>query len=141
MLKNTEEILKKYLSEYQQHLTTRNKIAKALQHHRNILHFKTIPKCYLPPTPEIVTPNPILVNDFKMEYQELFFQHLTKSISHITITLELKNARLQELIIRTETHLSSLQASAEAIEQLRHHFYTQNHDTKCPVRYTKILQH
>ena len=126
MQKGTEEILKQYSSEYQHHLTIRNKIAKALQHQRNILHFKTIPKRYLPPTPEIITPNPVLVNDFQMEYQEFFFRHLTKIISHNTIALELENARLNELITRTETHLSSVQGSAVDIEQLRRHFYTQN---------------
>ena len=126
MLKSAEETLKKYSSEYQQHLTIRNKSAKILQHQRNILHFKTIPKRYLPATPEIVTANSILSNDFQTEYQELFFQHLNKIISHNTITLELENARLNKLIVRTETHLSSLQASAETTEQLRRHFYTQN---------------
>lgn len=121
-----EETLKQNSTEYQQHLTTRNRIARALQYQNNIISFKTIPKRFLPSTPEIVIPNTTLTNEFQTEYQQLFFQHLNKVITHNTITIGLENARLQEIITRTENQLSMLDAPTEVIAQLRHQFYTQN---------------
>ena len=123
----TEEMLQKNSSEYQQHLTTRNRVAKTLEYQNNIMAFQTIPKCFLPSTtPQAVIPNPTLSNEFQAEYQQLFFRHLSKVITHNTITLELENARLNELVTRTEKQLSTLTAPPETITQLRHKFYTEN---------------
>ena len=122
-----EEILKRNSSEYQHHLTTKNRITKALQHQNNIRAFQTIPKRYLPPTTlEVVTPNPDLTKEFQTEYQQLFFRHLNKIIIHNTITLELENARLKELISRTENQLSTSDIPPETIVHLHKKFYTQN---------------
>ena len=122
-----EEILKQNSSEYQQHLSTRNKITRVLQHQNNIRLFKTIPRHYQPSaTPEIVTHNPTLSNEFQTGFQQLFFKHLNDVITNNTISLELENSRLREIITRTENQLSTLAAPAQVIAQLRLKFYTQN---------------
>lgn len=140
----TEEMLQKNSSEYQQHLTTRNRIAKALEYQNNIMAFQTIPKCFLPSTtPQTVIPNPTLSTEFQTEYQQLFFRHLNKVITHNTITLELENARLNELVTRTEKQLSTLTAPSETITQLRHKFYTENNipiEETLPTAPLKVTQ-
>lgn len=100
---STQNLLQTNSPEYQQHLTTRNRIAKILHHQNNIKMSKTIPKQYRPPSSLTVIPtNTELQEDFNKQLQDLFFQHLDKVILHNTIALELENARLQELTHRTK---------------------------------------
>ena len=122
-----EETLKQNSSEYQQHISTRNKITRVLQHQNNIRLFKTIPKHYQPSaTPEIVTHNPTLSNEFQTAFQQLFFKNLNDVITNNTISLELENSRLREIITRTENQLSTLASPAHVIAQLHLKFYIQN---------------
>ena len=100
---STQNLLQTNSPEYQQHLTTRNRIAKILHHQNNIKMSKTIPKQYRPPSSLTVIPtNTELQEDFNKQLQDLFFQHLDKVILHNTIALELENARLQELTHHTK---------------------------------------
>lgn len=122
-----EEALKRNTAEYQHHLAVRNRINKALQHQHNIRNFQTIPKRHLPPsTLELTIPNQDIKQQFETEYHQLFFRHLNRVITHNTITLELENARLKELIDRTENQLTATQAPKHIITQLRQQFYRKN---------------
>ena len=122
-----EEMLRHNTAEYKQHLTTKNRLSRALKFQENIRAFQTIPKRYYPSTtPEIICPNTELGQKFEAEYRKLFFHHLEEVIMHNTISLELEQARLKEIVQRTERQLSTLKAPTEDINKLRQQFYTQN---------------
>ena len=122
-----EELLQRNSDEYQQHLTTRNRIAKALHYQNNIRLYLTIPKRLRPTTTlEVIPPNSDLTKQFEEEYHQLFFRHLNLAITHNTTTLELENARLREIVTRTEKLLTTTDAPAETIERLKLEFYRKN---------------
>ena len=122
-----EETLRRNTVEYKQHLTTKNRLSRALKFQENIRAFQSIPKRYYPSTtPEIIYPNTELGQKFEAEYRKLFFHHLEEVIMHNTISLELEQARLKEIVQRTERQLSTLKAPTEDINKLCQQFYTQN---------------
>ena len=126
-MSTAEATIKLNSIEYQKHLTTRNRIIRALQFQRNIQTFHSIPKRYRPPAiPELIVPNPDLSQKFEDQYQCLFFQHLVEVITHNTINLELENARLKEIVNRTEQQLSTITAPKEVISHLRRKVYSKN---------------
>ena len=103
------ELLKRNSKDYQTHRSTANRIGKALQHQNNIKLFQSIPKRYQPPAiPELVVPNSDISKKFTAQYEKLFFQCLDEAITHNTISLELENARLKEIVTRTEKQLSTI---------------------------------
>ena len=139
---STESFLEEKYPEHQQHLATRNRIAKILQNQNNIKAYKMIPKQYCPPTTLMTVPfNTTLKDEFESQFQKLFFQHLDKVITHNTIALELENARIQELITCTEKQISSKITSPSAThrETLRTgesrlpltHDHTRHHPVLC----------
>ena len=133
---NPEEIVRNNSAEYQQHLTTRNRIKKALEHQNKIRIFQTIPKRHLPPTTlEIIPPDTNLSKELQEEYQQLFFRQLNRVITHNTISLELENARLREI---TEHQLTTSNAPT-AVVQLQ--FYIQNIPTQQHSYLTAEQQH
>ena len=120
-------MLRRNTAEYKQHLTTKNRLSRALKFQENIQAFQTIPKRYYPSTtPEIICPNTELGQKFEAEYRKLFFHHLEEVIMHNTISLELEEARLKEIVQRAERHLSTLKAPTEDIHKLCQQFYMQN---------------
>ena len=122
-----EDIIQHNSAEYQRHRTTRNRLVKTLQFQRNIHTFQTIPKHYRPPaTLELTVPNPNLSQKFEAEYHRLFFKHLNEVITHNTISLELENARLKEVVNRTEKLLSTSNAPPEIISHSIQQFHSQN---------------
>ena len=122
-----EEIIQHNSAEYQRHRTTRNRLVKTLQFQRNIHTFQTIPKHYCPPaTLELTVPNPNPSQKFEAEYHRLFFKHLNEVITHNTISLELENARLKEVVNKTEKLLSTSNAPPEIISQSIQQFHSQN---------------
>ena len=122
-----QEMLKRNSSEYQHHLSKKEKVNRILQHQQNIRTFQTIPKRYRPTaTLETISPNPTLTKELETEFQQLFFRHLNKIIIHNTITLELENARLSEIISRTEEQLLTSGAPEEVIIRSQQQFYTRN---------------
>ena len=122
-----EEMLRLNTAEYQQHQSTKNRLSKALKFQENIQTFQTIPKRFYPSTtPEIICPSKELAEKFEAEYRKLFSRHLEEVITHNTISLELENARLKEIVQRTEKQLSTIQAPPETINELRQQFYTKN---------------
>ena len=100
-----EEMLRLNTAEYQQHQSTKNRLSKALKFQENIQTFQTIPKRFYPSTtPEIICPSKELAEKFEAEYRKLFSRHLEEVITHNTISLELENARLKEIVQQTEKH-------------------------------------
>ena len=104
-----ENFLQHQTEEYQRHYLTKQRIARALEHQKNIRLFRTIPKHYLPAkTPELPVDDPSLSAEFYRNYETLFFQHLDKTIIHNTITLELEDARLRQAVLNTEQQLAAI---------------------------------
>ena len=59
-----QEMLKRNSSEYQHHLSKKEKVNRILQHQQNIRTFQTIPKRYRPTaTLETISPNPTLTKN------------------------------------------------------------------------------
>ena len=122
-----EEMLRGNTVEYKQHLTTKNRLSRALKFQENIRAFQTIPKRYYPSTtPEIICPNTELGQSLRQNTESCFFHHLEEVIMHNTISLELEQARLKEIVQRTERQLSTLEAPTEDINKLHQQFYMQN---------------
>lgn len=130
-LSTLEELLQRNSDEYKQHLTTRNRITKALNHQNNIRIFKTVPKRLRPPTTlEVFPPNSDLTKQFEEEFHQLLFCHLNRVITHNTITLELENARLRDIATRTDTLFTTIDAPTETVKQLKTKFYSKNNLTQ-----------
>lgn len=89
---------------YQQHRATRDKARKVLQLQNNIRAYKTISKQYLPQSNLLlVHPAPSLSGEFRAKYNELFFEHLSHVISNNTITLEMEEARMRQIVSHGRT--------------------------------------
>ncbi len=122
-----EVFVQQQTEEYQRHLAIKDTIIRTLEYHNNIKTYKTIPKQHRPPpTPRLVINDPKLQQEFAQQYEDIFFQHLDKVITHNTITLELENARLQQITTQTEQHLATLTLPDDAIAKLHGDFLTQN---------------
>ncbi len=125
-----ESFLQRQTQQYQQHLTTRNKTIKTIRYQNNIKTYRTIPKQYLPlQTPELIIQDTTLSRQFDQQYESLFFDNLDKVITQNTITLELENARLRDIIQQTEKHLTTVTAPTDVITQLHRNFLTRNNIT------------
>ena len=123
MISETEAFLKEQTKEYQHHSRTRNKLSHALSHQQNMKLFKTVPKQYLPPTLlDLPVEHPTLSSSFLQKYHDLFFEHLDSVITHNLINLELEEARLRDIVSRTEEHLSTLTIPRETIKNLYQRF-------------------
>lgn len=126
----TEEFLQQQTSQYQHHAANKKKVTQLLENQHNIKAYKTIPKQYQPASiPKTLTDNPTLTREFREQYEQLFFQHLEKTIVHNTITLELENSRLQHILSHTERHLASLALPSHTLAQLYHQFLATNNIT------------
>ncbi len=77
-----------------------NTLQKEITYQTNIRKYNTIPLKFLPrhyPT----TPDNSLTNKFKQELKDIFWKHLDKTIRSNIVTLEIKKARLQDLLNAT----------------------------------------
>ena len=120
-----EEIVELNIEEYQKHQAIVDRLTKSLQNQNNIRTFQTIPKCYRPPaTLDIIVPNPDLSEEFSTRYQRLFFQHLTKVITHNTVSLELEQARLRDIKTRTLQQIQAGNTDEENVSLLKKKFLT-----------------
>lgn len=125
-----EEFLQQQTTQYQHHTANKKKVTQLLEHQQNIKTYKTIPKHYFPPSiPKTLTDNPALTREFQEQYEQLFFQHLDKTILSNTITLELENARLEQILSHTEKHLAVLPIPSDICAKLYHKFLTTNNIT------------
>ena len=112
---------------YQQHRATRDKARKVLQLQNNIRAFRTIPKQYLPQhNLQLVQPSPSLTGEFHAKYTELFFEHLSQVITSNSITLEMEEARLRQIVSYTEEQLAESAEPSPTIAMNYHHFITSN---------------
>ena len=108
MATSLEEYIREQTQQYQRHIISRNKAKKVLQYQNNIRTFKTIPKQFLPQKSlQLLQPTTPIVSDFHEKYQGLFFEHLNNVISSNTITLELDETLLRQIVLHTEKHLYS----------------------------------
>ena len=127
MATSIEVFLKKQTTQYQHHLSIRNKAQRVLQHQQNIRTFQTIPKHHLPARPlETPTTNTTLHANFLQKYHTIFFKHLDEVIMHNSITLELEETRLKHILLHTEKELSTLTAPSSIIAQYYHLFTSEN---------------
>ena len=137
-----ETFLQQQTTEYQHHLSNKNKVTKMLQYQHNIQTYRSIPKHYFPlKTPETLTDEPTLTKEFQDEYEQLFFQHLDKTVLHNTITLELETARLEAIVTHVEQHLTTLNVPSHTLSQLYHQFLSSNNITNhnTPPQLQKLL--
>ena len=134
-----EEFLQQQTAQYQHPTANKKKVTQLLEHQQNIKTYKTIPKHYFPPSiPKTLTDNPALTREFQEQYEQLFFQHLDKTILSNTITLELENAKLKKILSHTEKHLAVLFIPSDIRAKLYHKFLATNnitnHETSSQLR-------
>lgn len=119
-----EEFIKEQTQQYQRHLSIKYQTCKVLQYQQNIRTHKTIPKQYLPPNSlQLTLPNTTLTADYQQKSQDLFFQHLDDVITHNTITLELQEAQMRQIVLRTEKQLATMTTRSTTTAQ----YYKQQH--------------
>ena len=123
----SQTLLQENSRQFQQHATLRNKLSRTINYQRDIKHFRTIPKQYLPQSfPDIPVTHSTLTTTFLNKYQDLFLQHLDDVISYNSINLELEEARLRDIVLTTEKHLAQLAAPIQTIRELHQKFLEEN---------------
>ena len=123
----SQTLLQENSCQFQQHATLRYKLSRTINYERNIKHFRTIPKQYLPQSfPDIPVTHSTLTTTFLNKYQDLFLQHLNDVISYNSINLELEEARLRDIVLTTEKHLAQLAAPIQTIRELHQKFLEEN---------------
>ena len=112
--------LKEQCTQYQSHLLKQKKLNGTLHFQRNIKYYKSIPKQYLPPSSlEMPTnDNASLVAEFTQAYEDIFFLHLDKVITHNTISLELEESHLRNINTHVKKHLSRAGWPAKVMTEL-----------------------
>ena len=126
---------------YKKHKATCDKARQVIQYHKNIQAFKTIPKQYLPSKNlQIVQPTTTLIREFQTKYEELFFDHLNHVITSNTITLELEEAKLRQIVLYTEKQLAESKEPSSVIADL-HHLFITNNSIIGRTTYPALLQH
>lgn len=93
------------------------RLEKTIEHQRNILQHKKIPKQYTPKCPEIAIPNNgTLHNQFYNEFGKFFFNNLNRIIDNNQIALGIKEQKLRSFN-RTETPKDTMMEHHSAAEQ------------------------
>ena len=112
---------------YQLHLSKRDHAYKVLKTQQDMRIHKTIPKKYMPPkTLDVVDLNTTLITDYLSKCHDLFFEHLQAVITQNSITLELEEGRLREIVSFTDVHLAKLVLPSSDIARLHNQFITEN---------------
>ena len=127
MISSPQAFLDSQSKKYRTHLTIISRLTTTIRLQRNIQKYKTIPKQYMPPsfpsTP--ADKESTLRKSFQQKYNDIF-DHLTEVITFNTISLELEESRLKNIISHTQKHLASLSLSTTDISHLHHQFLTDN---------------
>lgn len=128
---------------YNHEISTINALNKTLKYQNNIRSNHTIPRKYKPSHQlTIAQPNDGTLHEtFNNEFKSIFFKHLNEAIKTNTIALEIKKARLSNIIKTTESTIIKSNEKPEIIKQEYHRFITeikiQNH-TPPPELQNKI---
>ena len=138
---STEDFLQEQSRQYQRHLAIRNTTRQVLQHQHEIRTHKTIPKQYLPQKSlQLTEPNATLTSEYEKKLHDLIFQHLDNVITHNTISSELAEAQMRQLIRHTEKQLAILKTTSATIAQYHHQFVTNNNIDRHDV-HPDLLKH
>lgn len=141
MAHSIEEFLQQQSQLYQHHLSMKSKTDKVLQHQHEIRLNKTIPKQYLPQKSlQLVLSNTTITSNYQQKYQELFFQHLDEVITNNTITLELEEAQMRQILSHTEKQLATLKATSATIAECYHQF-TKTNNIQSHSIHPDLLKH
>ena len=118
-----EVFITNQIAEYQRHAIKKIKETKrTLQYQRLIQSQKTIPRDYEPKP--LQTSNRLLMENFKHNYNRLFFQHLERVIESNTISQELHTASSKS-ISHTEQYLAAPQLTLEEVTETYQRFTSQ----------------
>ena len=121
-----EHVLHTLSQEYKTTLAQVKRLEHTLKQQQFMVLHKSIPKMY---QPKVLTPvNPItpLTEDFNKEYRTLFFKHLERVMTNNNIALEIKRARLTNILSQIDHYLSSCGETPNNIAKLYDNFITEN---------------
>jgi hypothetical protein len=127
--------------EYQACHEALKNVAATLDHQQNIQTSRMIPKQYQPKL--LKTPKPTLMEEFRKNYNDLFFQQLEKAITSNVIERSLLESRLASILAQAEQHLSTLPLPPKDIQMLHNKFLLDNgieNHTPLPELQSKITQ-
>ena len=127
--------------EYQNNATRLRELTVTLEHQQGIQASKVIPKQYQPKP--LKTFDSSLMEEFSLQYKELFFKQLEKVVTNNTIKVKLLESMLASIITQTENYLSTLPLSTEETTILYNEFLSENkieHHTPLPALQTKLQQ-
>ena len=133
--------LEKQSTEYQTCLEALRNVRATLEHQQNIEISRIIPKKYQPKL--LKTSEPTLMEEFRQNYNDLFFQQLERAITSNTIELSLLESRSASILTQTEDYLSTLSLPPEDIKILYNKFLRENgieNHTPLPVLQSKVAQ-
>lgn len=140
MPEKSEHVLRTLSQEYKTHLTQVNKLKHTLKQQQSMMLHKSIPKMYQPKVLTSVNPITSLTEDFNKDYRALFFKHLERVMTNNNIALEVKKARLANILIQIDQYLGSCGETPEHIARLYDNFITENQITReVPDELKKVL--
>lgn len=127
--------------EYQACLEALKNVTATLDHQQNIQISRTIPKQYQPKL--LKASKPTLMEEFRKNYNDLFFQQLEKAIASNIIEQSLLKSRLASILTQAEQYLSTLPLPPEDIKMLHNKLLLDNgieNHTPLPELQSKITQ-
>ena len=139
MPEKSEHVLCTLSQEYKTHLTQVNKLEHTLKQQQSMMLHKSIPKMYQPKVLTSVNPTTSLTEDFNKDYRALFFKHLERVMTN-NIALEVRKARLANILIQIDQYLGSCGETPEHIARLYDNFITENQIIReVPAELRKVL--
>lgn len=122
----SEHVLHTLSQEYKIHLAQVNRIKHTLEQQQNMMLHNSIPKMYQPKVLTSVNPIASLTEDFNKEYRALFFKHLERVMTNNNIALEVKKARLANILTQLDHYLSRCGEPPDHIAKLYDNFIMEN---------------
>lgn len=136
----SKHVLHTLSQEYKTHLTQVNRLEHTLKQQQTMMLHKSIPKMYQPKVLTSVNPIASLTEDFNKEYRALFFKHLERVMTNNNIALEVKKARLTNIMTQVDHYLSSCGETPNHIAKLYDNFIMENQITReVPEELKKVL--
>ena len=136
----SEHVLHALSQEYKTHLAQVKRLEHTLKQQQNMMIHKTIPKMYQPKVLTPINPNTSLTEDFNKEYRALFFKHLERVMTNNNIALEVKKARLTNILSQVDHYLLSCDETHDHIARLYDNFIMDNQIRReLPEKLKKVL--
>ena len=126
----SKHVLHTLSQEYKTHLTQVNRLEHTLKQQQTMMLHKSIPKMYQPKVLTSINPIASLTEDFNKEYRALFFKHLERVMTNNNIALEVKKARLTNILTQVDHYLSSCGETPNHIAKLYDNFIMENQITR-----------